>query len=59
MRQLGHDLEAVQQMCSSLQAGYQEYCPDLGRQNTEVQSIRKRYSNLQNQLKSRSGLPRR
>ncbi|XP_072560941.1 envoplakin-like [Paramormyrops kingsleyae] len=53
MQQLGRDLEAVQQMCSSLQAGYQEYCPDLGRQNTEVQSIRKRYSNLQNQLKSR------
>lgn len=53
MKKLGEDLEATEQLCSSLQQGYQEYCPDIYRQRTEVKQLQNRYANVANQLKER------
>uniref|UniRef100_A0A667X0S0 Envoplakin b n=1 Tax=Myripristis murdjan TaxID=586833 RepID=A0A667X0S0_9TELE len=56
MHKLGKDLELTEQACSSLQKGFQEYCPDIRRQETEVKHLKNRYSNLNNQLQDRSAL---
>ncbi|MFT7797741.1 envoplakin-like [Arapaima gigas] len=56
VQQLSRDLESVKQLCSSLQAGYQEYCPDLCRQETEVRRLQKRYDNIGFQLQRRDAL---
>lgn len=53
MKQLSQDLEATEQLCSSLQQGYQEYCPDINRQKREVQQLQTRYENVANQLNER------
>ncbi|KPP77263.1 envoplakin-like [Scleropages formosus] len=52
VQQLSRDLEPVKQVCSSLQAGYQEYCPDLCRQEAEVRRLQKRYDNIEFQLQT-------
>uniref|UniRef100_A0A8C5BKV9 Envoplakin a n=1 Tax=Gadus morhua TaxID=8049 RepID=A0A8C5BKV9_GADMO len=56
IKKLGQDLEQTEQLCSSLQQGYQEYCPDIRRQGTQVQQLQNRYTNLSNQLKERENL---
>uniref|UniRef100_A0A8C5GYT5 SH3 domain-containing protein n=1 Tax=Gouania willdenowi TaxID=441366 RepID=A0A8C5GYT5_GOUWI len=56
MRKLGKDLEATEQLCSSLQQGYQEYCPDIERQRKEVKQLQNRYANVANQVKERESL---
>ncbi|XP_018520557.1 LOW QUALITY PROTEIN: envoplakin a [Lates calcarifer] len=56
MKKLSQDLETTEQLCSSLQQGYQEYCPDIGRQRTEVKKLQTRYANVANQLKERENL---
>ncbi|XP_059196303.1 envoplakin a [Centropristis striata] len=56
MKTLSQDLETTEQLCSSLQQGYQEYCPDIGRQRTEVKQLQTRYNNVDNQLKEREKL---
>uniref|UniRef100_A0A674D338 Envoplakin a n=1 Tax=Salmo trutta TaxID=8032 RepID=A0A674D338_SALTR len=56
LKKLGQDLETSEQLCSSLQQGYQEYCPDIHRQGTQVKQLQNRYSNVNNQLKEREGL---
>ncbi|KAJ8363564.1 hypothetical protein SKAU_G00123950 [Synaphobranchus kaupii] len=56
MQKLSHDLEATEQLCSSLQKGYQEYCPDIRRQETEVKHLKNRYANVNNQLQKRENL---
>uniref|UniRef100_A0A4W5REK8 Envoplakin a n=1 Tax=Hucho hucho TaxID=62062 RepID=A0A4W5REK8_9TELE len=56
LKKLGQDLETSEQLCSSLQQGYQEYCPDIHRQGTQVKQLQNRYSNINNQLKEREGL---
>ncbi|XP_061534705.1 envoplakin a [Phycodurus eques] len=56
MRKLSQDLEATEQLCSSLQQGYQEFCPDIQRQRTEVKQLHNRYANLDNQLKERENI---
>jgi flagellar biosynthesis chaperone FliJ len=53
LKKLGQDLETSEQLCSSLQQGYQEYCPDIHRQGTQVKQLQNRYSNVNNQLKER------
>ncbi|KAM9857427.1 envoplakin a [Aulostomus maculatus] len=56
MKKLSLDLETTEQLCSSLQQGYQEYCPDIQRQRTEVKQLQSRYANVANQLKEREGI---
>uniref|UniRef100_A0A3Q3F1P3 Envoplakin a n=1 Tax=Labrus bergylta TaxID=56723 RepID=A0A3Q3F1P3_9LABR len=56
MKKLSQDLEATDQLCSSLQQGYQEYCPDIQRQRTEVKQLQTRYANVANQLKERENI---
>ncbi|XP_035602685.2 envoplakin-like [Oncorhynchus keta] len=56
LKKLGQELETSEQLCSSLQQGYQEYCPDIHRQGTQVKQLQNRYSNVNNRLKEREGL---
>ncbi|KAI3353015.1 hypothetical protein L3Q82_019597, partial [Scortum barcoo] len=56
MKKLSQDLETTEQLCSSLQQGYQEYCPDIQRQRTEVKQLQTRYANVANQLKERENI---
>ncbi|XP_031730491.1 envoplakin a [Anarrhichthys ocellatus] len=56
VKKLSQDLETTEQLCSSLQQGYQEYCPDIRRQRTEVKQLQTRYANLDNQLKERENI---
>ncbi|XP_047435288.1 envoplakin a [Mugil cephalus] len=56
MKKLSQDLEATEQLCSSLQQSYQEYCPDIQRQRTEVKQLQTRYTNVANQLNERENL---
>ncbi|XP_071383533.1 envoplakin a [Centroberyx affinis] len=56
MKKLGQDLETTEQLCSSLQQGHHEYCPDIRRQGTQVKQLQNRYANVTNQLKERENL---
>ncbi|KAL1006053.1 hypothetical protein UPYG_G00067260 [Umbra pygmaea] len=56
MSKMAQDLETSEQLCSSLKQGYQEYCPDIGRQGTQVKQLQNRYTNVNNQLKDRESL---
>uniref|UniRef100_A0A3P8XQV6 Envoplakin a n=1 Tax=Esox lucius TaxID=8010 RepID=A0A3P8XQV6_ESOLU len=56
VKKLAKNLETSEQLCSSLQQGYQEYCPDIGRQRTQVKQLQNRYANVNNQLKDRENL---
>ncbi|XP_037326728.2 envoplakin a [Pungitius pungitius] len=56
MKKLSKDLETTEQLCSSLQQGYQEYCPDIQRQRTEVKKLQSRYANVDIQLKERENI---
>jgi len=53
MQKLNEDLEALKKLCSSLQQGYQEYCPDIRRHEAEVKNLQSRYANVSNQLNER------
>ncbi len=52
-QQLNRELEVTEQACSSLQKSFQEYCPDIRHQETEVRRLRNRYSNINSQLQQR------
>ncbi|XP_051996354.1 envoplakin a [Xyrauchen texanus] len=56
MLKLSEDLEALKKLCSSLQQGYQEYCPDIRRQEAEVKNLQSRYANVSSQLNERERL---
>nr|XP_046265343.1 envoplakin a [Scatophagus argus] len=56
MKKLSQDLETTEQLCSSLQQGYQEYCPDIQRQRREVKQLQTRYANVANQLNERENI---
>ncbi|XP_033501046.2 envoplakin b [Epinephelus lanceolatus] len=56
LNKLGRDLDLTAQACSSLQQSFNEYCPDIGRQENEVKQLKNRYTNVNNQLQERSGL---
>ncbi|XP_026158606.1 envoplakin a [Mastacembelus armatus] len=56
MKKLSQDLETTEQLCSSLQQGYQEYCPDIPLQRKKVKQLQSRYTNVVNQLKQRESI---
>ncbi|KAG1928651.1 envoplakin [Pimephales promelas] len=56
IQQLNHELEVTEQVCSSLQKSFQEFCPDIRHQETEVKRLRNRYSNINSQLQQRATL---
>ncbi|XP_037545916.1 envoplakin a [Nematolebias whitei] len=56
MRKLSQDLETTEQLCRSLEQGYQEYCPDIQRQRKDVKELQSRYINVENQLKERESM---
>uniref|UniRef100_A0A3P9L8L1 Envoplakin n=1 Tax=Oryzias latipes TaxID=8090 RepID=A0A3P9L8L1_ORYLA len=56
MKKLSQDLETTEQLCGSLQRGYQEYCPDIERQKTDVRQLQTRYANVANQLQERESI---
>ncbi|XP_061584772.1 envoplakin-like [Cololabis saira] len=56
VKKLSQDLEATEQLCSSLQQSYQEYCPDVQRQGKEVKQLQTRYANVASQLKERENI---
>ncbi|KAK7929883.1 hypothetical protein WMY93_006278 [Mugilogobius chulae] len=56
MKKLSQDLEVTEQLCSSLQQSYQEYCPDIQRQRTDVKQLQTRYTNVGNELNEREKL---
>uniref|UniRef100_UPI001CD8A17C envoplakin-like n=1 Tax=Solea senegalensis TaxID=28829 RepID=UPI001CD8A17C len=53
---LGKDLDLTKQACSSMQQSFNEYCPDIYRQETEVKHLKNRFSNVNNQLQDRATL---
>ncbi|GAA6215524.1 envoplakin-like [Lates japonicus] len=56
VNKLGRDLDLTKQACSSLQQSFNEYCPDIRRQENEVKHLKNRYTNVNNQLQERSAL---
>lgn len=53
VKKLSQDLETTEKLCSSLQQGYQEYCPDIQGQRNQVKQLQTRYANVANQLNQR------
>ncbi|KAM9314217.1 envoplakin a [Pholidichthys leucotaenia] len=56
MRKLSTDLDTTEQLCSSLQHGYQEYCPSIPHQRNKVKQLQNRYNTVANQLKERENI---
>ncbi|XP_037331273.2 envoplakin [Pungitius pungitius] len=56
LNKLGRELELTEQGARSLQKRFNEYCPDIRRQENEVKLLRNRYTNVNNQLQDRSAL---
>ncbi|KAM6913834.1 envoplakin-like [Lycodopsis pacificus] len=56
LNKLGTDLDLTEQASRSLQQSFNEYCPDIRRQENEVKQLRSRYTNVNNQLQGRSDL---
>lgn len=53
VEQLNRELEVAEQASSSLQKSFQEYCPDIRHQESEVKRLRNRYATITNQLQLR------
>ncbi|XP_051573454.1 envoplakin-like [Myxocyprinus asiaticus] len=56
IQKLNRELEVTEQASSSLQKSFQEYCPDIRYQESEVKRLRNRYSNVNSQLQHRAAL---
>ncbi|XP_034749774.1 envoplakin [Etheostoma cragini] len=56
LTKLGRDLETIMQSCRSLQQSFNEYCPDIRRQENEVKLLKNRYTAVNNQLQERACL---
>ncbi|KAK2894186.1 envoplakin [Channa argus] len=56
LNKLGRELDQTQQACSSLQGSFNEFCPDIQRQENQVKNLRNRYTNVDYQLQYRSAL---
>lgn len=56
LNKLGRDLDHVGQSCNPLKRGFNEYCPDLFRQEADVKRLKNRYTTVNNQLQERQGL---
>lgn len=50
---LGKDLDLTKKPCSSVQQTLGEYCPDIQRQENQVNQLKNRYANIKNQLQDR------
>ncbi|XP_019714056.1 envoplakin-like [Hippocampus comes] len=53
---LGRDLDLTKQACGSLQQNFNEYCPDIRRQESQVKHLKNRFTSVTNQLQDRSTL---
>lgn len=53
LSKLGRDLDLTEQACNPLQRSFDEYCPDIRRQESEVKRLRNRYATVDNQLQER------
>ncbi|KAM4535188.1 envoplakin-like [Fundulus diaphanus] len=53
---LGKDLDLTKQACSTLQQRFNEYCPDIRRQENQVKLLKNRYTSVNNQLQERLAL---
>lgn len=53
LNKLGRDLDLTGQACSSLQRSFNEYCPDIRRQENGVKQLKNRYTTVNNQLQER------
>lgn len=53
MKKLSQDLETTEKLCSSLQQGHLQYCPDIQGQRNKVKQLQTRYANVANQLNQR------
>lgn len=53
LNKLGKELDLTQQACSSLQRSFNEYCPDVCRQENQVKRLRSRYSGVDLQVQDR------
>lgn len=56
LNKLGRDLDHVGQSCNPLKRGFNEYCPDIFRQEGDVKRLKNRYTTVNNQLQERQGL---
>ncbi|XP_032442993.1 envoplakin-like [Xiphophorus hellerii] len=56
LKKLGKDLDLTKQACSPLQQRLSEYCPDIRRQESQVQLLKNRYANVRSQLQERVAL---
>ncbi|KAM4717678.1 envoplakin-like isoform 2-T2 [Anableps anableps] len=56
LNKLGKDLDLTKQACSPLQQSFSEYCPDIRRQESQVQLLKNRYTNVNNQIQERLAL---
>lgn len=56
LNKLGRDLDHVGQSCNPLKRGFNEYCPDIFRQEGDVKRLKNRYTAVNNQLQERSAL---
>ncbi|XP_045899515.1 envoplakin isoform X2 [Micropterus dolomieu] len=56
LNKLSKDLDLTEQACSSLQRSFNEYCPDIRRQENVVKQLKNRYTNINNQLQEKVAL---
>ncbi|XP_076866375.1 envoplakin b [Brachyhypopomus gauderio] len=56
VQKLNMDLELTEQLCGHLQKSFQEHCPDVRHQQSDVRRLRNRYANINNELKQTLGL---
>ncbi|XP_048465794.1 periplakin [Rhincodon typus] len=54
LQEADQDLNKVKRTCNVLTDNFQEHCPDVQRQTTEVKKLNQRYDNLNKQLDIRS-----
>uniref|UniRef100_A0A3B4ZBW0 Envoplakin-like n=1 Tax=Stegastes partitus TaxID=144197 RepID=A0A3B4ZBW0_9TELE len=50
LNKLGRELDLTEKASSSLRQNFNEYCPDIQRQGTQVKNLKNRYANVNNQL---------
>lgn len=53
LKKLGRELDLTEQTCSALQQNFNEYCPNIRRQENQVKNLKDRYTNVNNQLQDR------
>lgn len=53
LNKLSTDFDMAEQACGPLQRSFNEYCPDIRRQENEVKRLKNRYAIVNNQLQER------